>query len=80
MDWEKATRRDASRPAPEPPLVVAWWLTLTRRATSCHECGNGIPKGGEMLWNHAEGRCLCPACGEHLGIQPAPSKRLLARK
>jgi hypothetical protein len=80
LDWESANSREKSRPAPVEKPIVAWWLTLTRNATSCHECGNGIPAGGEMLWNHGEGRLLCPACGEHLGIFGQPSKRLLSRR
>lgn len=76
LDWDKAAKKGSARVPRSDLPSIGWWLTISNGGR-CDECGERMPKGSTIAYNHAEKRALCPVCVDRLGIVAPPSKRLL---
>ena len=71
LEWEKATRRESTRREPDP--IVSWWWTPSRGGR-CGDCGEPMPKGSRIAYNHIERLALCEICVDARGLMPSVSK------
>lgn len=72
LDWAKAKEREALQENPPDP-IYAWWWTPSRGGR-CGDCGEPMPKGSRMAYNHVQRLAVCEICIDDRGEMPKASK------
>jgi hypothetical protein len=63
--------KDAKRKRQQPGEAAdAWWWTPARFSASCMSCGEPMPKGSTVAYNHHLRRAVCEVCADRKGLVP----------
>lgn len=81
IDHETANRlrRGKGGDAVRPGTVVAWWWTIGTGGL-CSDCGEPMPRGTTVAYNHSQSRAVCEVCADRAGLAPQPSRKFLAMR
>ncbi len=56
------------------------WVTLSKKNSSCGECGAAISKGDALIYRRRPRLVACGRCGVELGLDLVPSRAFAASR